>query len=137
MSQLGESSVVPAPLKKLQDVLDYVKRTDFGKLKSEFSTILTNSDYESDFDFNRSWPIIMEKSRIVALNFSSINIYDAGQISRINIINSKFHEILDIQSSPDGYTFDSLNLKLILIRLSFEDLASILPKSHSNHFNYF
>ncbi len=134
MSQFEAES---APLKKLQDFLDYVKITDFEKLKSEFYTILENSRYESNFDFNRSWPIIMEKSQIVALNFSSININDAGQISCINTINSRYNEILSIQSNHDTHTFDSLNSKLKEIRISFEDLASLLPKSHSNHFKYF
>ncbi len=137
MSQLGENAVVLNPLRKLQDFLDYVKITDFEKFKSEFPTILENSDHESDLDFNQSWPTIIEKSQIIALNFSLIDINDISLNYCINTINSRYQEILNIQSNQDSYNFDSLNIKLLIIRSNFERMASILPKTHSNHFNYF
>ncbi len=134
MSQLGETA---DSLRKLQDFLNYVKKNDFEKLKSEFSTILENSGYESNYNFNRHWRIITEKSQIIALNFSLIDINDTSQNYFINTINSRYDEILNIQSNQDTHTFDSLNSKLMEIRFSFEDLATLLPKTHSNFFKYF
>jgi len=131
MTKLDDFGKIDDPLEKFKFFLAHVKENNYEKFKLDFYPLFQGTD---DLVI---WDTFSNNCEAVSLNWNHINMNDASQQERIEIINTLSSNFFQILSNTSHYRRSEFLTCLISLSGTVGLLSEKLPKTHSNLFKYF